>query len=155
MNTLKVGSSCVYDEKISITLLGFLSKFVWQGHVFFLAAHETKTFIPANNKGWKWHLDPRDIGINSSTLKLTHSDESASYLAIHFNNLDPAPHPLTFSLNMPEFLGNFATVIVSDEYERERSLIHDVSKPLEIGRYSIEFTEISAKRAIIDIHNPD
>jgi hypothetical protein len=153
MYKLKVGETAVYDEAISITLSSVLSKYVWLGNVFYMPYFKNQIYIPANQNGWKWILDENETGIQQSTLRLYSGEGSHSYVALHFNKLDPAPHPLTFSLNMPEFLGNFVGVIVSDEGEREKSLIHPMNDKLDIGSYTVCFKDLNNKKVSFEIHN--
>lgn len=153
MFNLKLNQQAVYEDKISIRCTRILSKFVWFGHVLYFDINDDKLFIPASKNGWKWVIDKRDISLDGSTLKLLHSDTSKSYIAIHFNSQDPAPHPLAFTLNIPEFLGNFVTCEIVDEGEREKSLLHPVNLPLEIGTYTVKFSQICNNKVTFEIFN--
>lgn len=134
---LNVQGSIVHEDKISVTLLGLMSKFVSMGHVFYMATDNLKMFIPARAGGWRWFLDVRDFRINGSALRLAQDDESGSCVAVRFDGDDPAPHPIQFSLSCPDFLGNFLAVAVSDEGEREKSFMQPLDEPIVIGGHVV------------------
>lgn len=152
MYKLKLNDTAVYNEEIAIKMTGILSKFVWFGNVFYMPYYKDQIYIPANQHGWRWILDENDLSMQSSTLRLYSGEKSLSFIAIHFNKLDAAPHPLTFTLNVPEFLGNFVTLTVADEGEREKSMVHEITEPLEIGKYTIKFTDIKDKKVYFEVH---
>jgi len=135
---IKYGENCVFEDKISITINDVLSKYIWFGHVFYLPVKQKNMFIPANNNGWKWLLNEKDIGLTSSGLKLLCNEETKSFLAVFYENEDPAPYPLTLGLSIPEFLGNVVAVITEDEACRTKSFVHDVKQPIFID--DVKFT---------------
>lgn len=153
MYSIKLGDTAVYEDNISIKVDGIMSKFVWYGNVIYMPYYKHQIYIPANAHGWKWILFEDDLGYNQSTLRLYSGDDSKSYIAIHFNNLDPAPHPMQFSLNMPEFLGNYVVLTVTDEHEREKNIVHDITNPLDIGQYTVKFTDLRKKKVELEIYS--
>jgi hypothetical protein len=140
----------VHDDAISITPVNLLAKYVWFGRLFHLVLGDKQLYIPANNQNWRWVLD-KDLTIHSSTLKLYHDDKSLSYLAIHYNNEDPAPHPVNYTLNVPEFLGTYLTMIVEDSGCRVKNIIHPLKNQLELDKYLVTFTKIKNSRIEFDI----
>ena len=152
MYSIKLGDTAVYDENISIKVDGLMSKYVWYGNIIYMPYYKNQIYIPANSNGWRWILHEEDLGYNQSTLRLYSGDNSKSYIAIHFNNLDAAPHPMQFSLNMPEFLGNYVVVNVSDDYEREKNIVHLITEPLDIGPYTVKFTDLKKKKVELEIY---
>lgn len=153
MFTLKFNETFVYDEKISFKVVNYLSRFVYFGHLFHLIYNDKNLFIPANNSGWKWFLDHKDTNINASTIKLYEKDESLSYMAIHFNSEDPAPHPINYSLHVPEFIGNYFTIEIEDELCRIKKIVHKAQHGLEIDNYIINFKNIIKNKIQFEIHS--
>lgn len=151
----KFGENCVYEDKISLLVSDVLSKFVWFGHVFYLPMKKNRIFIPANASGWKWILDDKGIGLTSSGLKLLCGKETQSYLAVHYENLDPAPYPLTLGLSLPEFLGNSLSLTLEDEGCRVKSIVHDIKEPLFVGDIKFAFTDVSKTTVEFQITKTD
>jgi hypothetical protein len=141
---IQIGKSFVYAENISVHIHDVYSKFIWFGHVFYLPHHEKEMFIPAG-KDWKWLLDQRDVSNTSITLKLIGAEQSKSYLAIHYEKDEPAPHPINYALSVPEFSGNYLSITTEDSYCREKSLLHCVSDVLFIDHYKINFVNLNSK----------
>jgi hypothetical protein len=141
----KFGENCVFDEKISLTVKDVLAKYVWFGHVFYMPMKQNRIFIPANNGGWRWVLDDKDIGLTSSGIKLLCGAETKSYLAVHYESQDPAPYPLTLGLSLPEFLGNCLSVVIEDEGCRLKSVVHDAVQPLFVDDVKFTFIGLTNK----------
>lgn len=148
---LKVQQSLVHDDKISITLLGLMSKFVSMGHVFYIATDNGRMFIPARSGGWRWFLDARDFSVTGTALRLAASEESRSCVAVRFDGDDPAPHPLQFTLSLPEFMGNFIAVAVSDEGEREKSFMQPIGEPIAVGAHVATVVDADAEGVTLEI----
>lgn len=148
---LGLQESIVHEDKVSLTLLGLMSKFVSAGHVYYIHAGTDGMFIPARAGGWRWFLDPRDFSVNCTSLRLAASEPSRSCLAVRFDGRDPAPHPLQFTLSLPEFLGNFLAVCVSDEGEREKSFMQDLTQPIAVGAHVATVVDADATGVTIDV----
>lgn len=153
MYSIKLGDTAVYDDSISLTFNGVMSKYVWYGNVIYMPYFRNQIYIPANAHGWKWILHEEDLGFYTSTLRLYSGDDSKSYLAIHFNKLDAVPHPITFSLNMPEFLGNYVVMTITDEREREKNIVHDIEQDLDIGQYIVKFKDIKRRKVDFEVYS--
>ena len=152
---VKYNENVVYKDKISIQITDVLAKFIWFSHVFFLPLKKNKMFIPANNAGWKWVLDDKGTGFTSCSIKLLGKEDTKSYLAVHYNSLDPAPYPMTHGLNIPEFMGNYVTVIYEDSGCRVKSLVHDVMQPLFIDNSKIEISNLTTRNIDLKITEID
>lgn len=148
---IKFEENFVYEENISLVCKDVLGKFVWFGHVFFMPCVKNRLFIPANNSGWKWVLEDRDLGLTSSGLKLLGGDITQSYIGIHYEKTDPAPYPLTMNLSIPEFIGNYVTVVTEDSGCRTKSFIHPAEEPLFIDHYKINFTDFNKNKIEFEV----
>lgn len=143
--------SIVHEDKISITLLGLLSKFSYVGHVAYLDVSNERMFLPARSGGWRWHVDGRDFGIHTAALKLCSGEQSRSCVSVRYDGTDPAPHPLQFSLSCPDFLGNFLAVAVSDEGEREKSFMQPLTEPMAVGAHTVTVVGADAGGVEVEI----
>lgn len=148
---LKVQESVVHEDEVSVTLLGLMSKFVSMGHVFYMATDNDRMFIPARSGGWRWFMDRRDFSLTGTALRLAQDEESRSCVAVRFDGQDPAPHPLQFTLSLPEFMGNFIAVAVSDEGEREKSFMQPIGEPMAIGAHVVNVVEADAEGVVIEV----
>lgn len=148
---INLGKTFVYADDISITATNVVSRFIWFGHVFNLILDEVP-FIPANQDGWKWILDGK-LTDHSSVLRLHKSEDTHSYIAIHYNSNDEAPVPVNYGLNVPEFIGNYLGLIIEDEGCRVKKLLHPLRQPLEIGKYVVYFKDLKNRQVTCEIHN--
>ena len=155
MQSLKLNQTCVYNEKIALTFKGLISKYVWLGRVFYLEAHKPDIWIPANQHGWRWVADDLGFSLTSATLRLYHSDDSKSFLAMHFENSDPVPSPIQLALNLPEHIENYVILDITDEGERTKQIIHPLNQLLEVGQCTVEFTKADTKGIEFAISNCD
>jgi hypothetical protein len=148
---LKYGQNCVYKDNLSIVVNDVLGKFIWFGHVFFLPLMQKQLYIPATNTGWKWILDYKNIGLTSSGIKLLGKDNAKSYMSVFYESQDPVPYPMTLGLNLPEFVGNFVSIVYEDAGCRTKSVLHPVTDNLHIDDLKVVIHELNHKHVMMDI----
>lgn len=150
---VKFDENFVYEDNISLTCTDVLSCFIWFGHKFYLSGRKKRLFVPAGTDGWKWILDENALDITETALRLTKDTTSKSYIAIHFSKLEPAPYPINFSLHVPEFVGNYFSIIAEDTACRVKNFLTQADEIMHIDQYLIKFTNIKGNNVFFDIQS--